>query len=89
MRPTPIPDDEIWEGSRRMVMAAPGGDLTDDRIRPLEVLVDDAGDGTPRFCARMVLEDGDLEKLQAGGTVWLAFYSCVIPFSADVKGPAE
>lgn len=89
MRPAPIPDDAIWEGARRMVIAPPDGDMTNTSIAPVEVLLDRAQDTSiPRISARCVLEEGDLEKLQAGGTVWVSFYgNQLMPFSVDVVGP--
>jgi hypothetical protein len=38
---------------------------------------------------RCELEDGDLEKLQAGGTVWLTFWGVMVPWSATVVEPKE
>jgi hypothetical protein len=73
MRPAPIP--------------APDGDLTNPDIAAVEMLVDPSVGGLPRFSARCVLEPGDLDKLAAGGHVWVSFYSHVVPFSVDVTGP--
>jgi hypothetical protein len=89
MRPTPIPDEAIWEGARRMVIAPPDGDLTSTDIAPVEALVDVGQDtGIPRISVRCVLEEGDLDKLKAGGTVWIGFYGGqLIPFCVDVVGP--
>lgn len=89
MRPAPIPDDAIWEGARRMVIAPPDGDLTSTHIAPVEVLLDVAQDSRmPRISARCVLEPGDLDKLRDGGTVWVSFYGTqLMPFSVDVVGP--
>ena len=87
MRPVPIPNEAIWEGATRRVYAAPDGDLTNEVIRPVEVLVDVAGDRTRRINAMCALEDGDLEKLAAGGHVWVSFYGVLVPFSVDVTGP--
>ncbi|HEV7651352.1 MAG TPA: hypothetical protein VGP26_24645 [Actinophytocola sp.] len=39
MRPAPIPDEAVWDGAQRMVVAAPDGDLTHSTIAPVEVLV--------------------------------------------------
>lgn len=87
MRPSPIPDDAIWDGARRVVFSAPDGDLTNSDIAPVEVLVDAEG-GVPRISARCVLEDGDLDKLARGGTVWVSFYGgSLMPFQVDVIGP--
>jgi hypothetical protein len=53
------------------------------------VLLDIAQDtGIPRISACCVLEDGDLEKLQVGGTVWVSFYGAqLVPFNVDVVDP--
>lgn len=89
MRPAPIPAEAVWPGARRVVFAAPDGDLTNPDIAPVEVVVDRCSDGvTPRFSTRCVLEPGDLDKLAAGGHVWVSFYGVVVPFSVDVTGPA-
>lgn len=90
MRPAPIPDDAIWDGAQRVIMSAPDGDLTNAHIPPVEVLVDSValgGRGGLRYSARCVLEPGDLEKLAAGGHVWVSFHGGVVPFSVDVTGP--
>lgn len=88
MRPAPIPDAEIWEGARRIVVGPPGNDLDSD-VAAVEVLLDQASIG-PRMSARCVLEDGDLDALTAGGTVWVSFYGGqLLPFSVDVQPPAQ
>lgn len=89
MRPAPIPDEAVWEGARRVVFTAPDGDLTSTEIAPVEVLVDQGGEtGICRVNVRCVLEPGDIEKLAAGGTVWLSIYGHQLPpFSLDVVGP--
>lgn len=87
MRPAAIPDSEIWAGARRIVMAPPDGDLTNDEIRPLEMLAE-VRDGVPIYSARCVVEPGDLETLQAGGAVWLSFYGGVAPFCLTVAEAA-
>lgn len=85
MRPTPIPDAEIWAGGERQVIAPPGGDLTDPNVRPVEALVDRSPDtGGLNLSVRCVLEDGDLEKLQAGGTIWITFWGAMVPWAATV-----
>lgn len=86
MRPAPIPDGEIWEGARRVVIGPPGNDL-DSGVAAVEVLVDQSSIG-PRMSARCVLEEGDLDVLAAGGTVWVSFYGGqLMPFSVDVQPP--
>lgn len=87
MRPAPIPDGEVWDGARRLVIGPPGNDL-DSGIAAVEVLVDQAAVG-PRISARCVLEPGDLDALTGGGTVWVSFYGQqLMPFSVDVLPPA-
>lgn len=87
MRPAPIPDGEVWDGARRIVIGPPGNDL-DSGVAAVEVLVDQASIG-PRVSARCVLEDGDLDALTAGGTVWVSFYGQqIMPFSVDVLPPS-
>lgn len=88
MRPIPIPDAAIWDGARRVVFAAPGGDLLDPNIAPVEALVDHSdATGTTRVSVMCQLEDGDLVKLAEGGHVWVSFYGGLPPFSVDVTGP--
>lgn len=72
MRPSPIPDDEIWEGSRRVVIGAPDGSL-DGPIRAAEVLIDVSQIGGCRISARITLDPGDLERLAAGEPFWVSF----------------
>jgi hypothetical protein len=84
MRPTPIPDAEVWEGAVRKVIAPPNGDLTDNTIAPVEALIDQSVIG-PRFSMRCELEGDDLERLQAGAVVWVSMYGEHLhPFSVDV-----
>lgn len=85
MRPTPIPDAEIWAGAVRQVIAPPGGDLTNPDIAPVEAIVDRSpSTGARTLSVRCVLEDGDLEKLQAGGTVWITFWGAMVPWAVTV-----
>lgn len=85
MRPTPIPDDEVPDGYRRIVMTAPDGDLTGE-IRPAEALVHAPGGGEQRiFSFRIVLEDGDLARLAAGEPFWLSFWGGVPPFDVGLR----
>lgn len=86
MRPAPIPDGEVWDGARRIVVGPPGNDLDSD-VAAVEVLLDGSSIG-PRMSARCVLEADDLELLTAGGTVWVSFYGGqLMPFSIDVQPP--
>jgi hypothetical protein len=89
MRPTPIPDTEVWEGATRKVLAAPDGDLANPDIAPVEALVDRSpSTGALNLSVRCVLEDDDLAKLIHGGTVWLTFWGGMVPWSASVVAPA-
>jgi hypothetical protein len=86
MRVAPIPDAEVWAGAQRIVMAPPDNDPTGE-IRACEMVAEIVL-GHPAYSARCVLEDGDLEKLQAGGNVWITFYGGVMPFSVNVAPAA-
>lgn len=86
MRPTAIPDDEIFAGHQRIVMGPPRGhDITSD-IRAVEMLA--GPDGVYR--ALIELEDGDLERLAAGEPFWVSFWGHVVPFDVamtEQEGP--
>ncbi|GAA2327476.1 hypothetical protein [Dactylosporangium salmoneum] len=85
MRPTPIPDREIWPGAHRVTFGPPEGDDS-GKIETVETLVDQGPDtGFTRVSVRCELEPGDVEELLAGGTVWVTFYGGgLMPFSLDV-----
>lgn len=88
MRATPIPDTEVWAGAIRKVFAAPDGDLTNPHIDPCETLVDcSPTTGALNISVRCLLEPGDLEKLQAGGVVWLTFWGSMVPWAVTVVEP--
>ncbi|WP_367128313.1 hypothetical protein [Saccharothrix sp. HUAS TT1] len=92
MRPTSIPAEAVWSGGKRVVLAAPDGDLTNPDIQPLEVIVDQVQIGDQavnRFNVRCALEPGDLEKLTAGGHVWVSLYGAMVPMCVDVTGPTS
>jgi hypothetical protein len=83
VRPTPIPDDEVFEGHERIVMGPPRGrDVTGD-IRAVEMLrgPDDV------YRARIALEPGDLERLAAGEPFWLSMWGHVVPFDVAMVEP--
>ena len=85
MRPTPIPDAEVWAGATRRVISPPGGDLTHPDIAPVEALVDQSpSTGVLNLSVRCELEEGDLEKLAAGGTVRVTFWGAMVPWAATV-----
>lgn len=79
MRPTPIPDDEVWPGHQRMVIGPPVGEPVHGEIRPVEMLVSIDG-RPPVFSARCVLDPGDLERLAAGEPFWISLWGHVVPF---------
>ena len=85
MRVTPIPDEAVWAGARRVVMSPPDGDLTGP-IRAVEAVVDvSPSTGVPVLSVRCALEPGDLERLAAGECMWVSFYGGGMPpFSVDV-----
>lgn len=104
MRPTPIPTDEIWENCTRVVMSAPDGDLLNEEIEPCEALkgiVEMSGGPVPFHAMRLMLDPGDIEKLQAGEPLWLvimipflppfsiAFLDQIQPESYDVEGDGD
>lgn len=85
MRAAPIPDQCIWAGAHRHVIAAPNGDLLDEHIRPVEALVEPDQHGVPLYSVRCILEPGDLAKLAEGGVVWITFWGAIVPFSTSVS----
>lgn len=90
MRPTPIPDAEVWEGAVRRVISPPDGDLTNPDIAPVEAVIDRSpSTGAVNLSVRMELEDDDLEKLAAGGMVWVTFWGHIVPFAVTVVEPAR
>lgn len=71
MRPSIIPDEEVWEGARRRIIAAPDGDLTGENgIEAVEALTSISEDGTPMFHVRIVLDDLDVARIQNGERVF-------------------
>lgn len=87
MRPTIIPEQLIPEGYERLVIAAPGGDLLDPDIAPVEAVVGPSGVRDARQVSlRFQLEPGDLERLIAGGQVWVTVLGQLPPIAMRV-GP--
>lgn len=87
MRPSTIPDSEVWEGAERITMGPPAGhDITGD-IRAVEMLARLDDQGRPVFSARIVLEEGDLEHLAGGGVFWVSFWGQVVPFDVAIVEP--
>lgn len=82
MRPVPIPDELVPDGCRRIVVGAPGGDLTDETVGAVEVV---AGVDPQMGLGQAVLlqlEDGDLDRLQDCGGLWLTLYTRQLPVFA-------
>lgn len=69
MRPTPIPEDEVWDGGRRLVIGPPDGDPTNTTIAAVEAIVDQDELGTS-FSMRMVLDDDDVARITAGQRIF-------------------
>ncbi len=80
MRPSIIPDEEVVAlGATRATIMPPHDDL-DSGISPVEVLRD-VVDGVDVIRIRLVPEDGDLARLEAGEPLWLTWYSSIlVPF---------
>lgn len=86
MRPIPIPDELVGPGTKRLVIAPPDGDLTNDKIRPVEALAAIVPEG---ICMTMLvaLDDNDLERLgeMRQPAVWLSMYTNQLPpFAVEV-----
>jgi hypothetical protein len=86
MRPTIIPEQLIPDGHKRIVVSPPDGDLMNPDIAPVEAVVSPLGAHTA-FSVRCMLEEGDIERLQAGGFVWLTFVGGRMPIFRVQVGP--
>jgi hypothetical protein len=64
MRPVPIPDPHVPPLARRVVVAAPDGDLTNDHIRPVEANLERTESG-PQYRILIELEHEDLTRWYA------------------------
>lgn len=85
MRPVPIPDELVWPGGRHRVIAPPDGDLTNPDIAPVDTIVDDHG-----IHLRLMLDDGDLEKLERNPHVWLTMHTNQLPvFAIGLEADAQ
>jgi len=84
--PTPIPDELIADGEHRRVFAAPDGDLLNEDIRPVEALISrDSSTDLAAIKVRLVLEDNEIDRLQAGKPVWLTMLGGLTPFDVQVE----
>jgi hypothetical protein len=85
VRPVPIPNERLWQGTRRLVVGPAGGDPTDDRIRAVEVLSEITDMGHV-FWALIALEPGDIERLQQDPHFWLSIFAPqLVPFNVDIE----
>ena len=74
MRPTPIEDGDVWEGTTRRVIGPPNGDL-DSGVAPVEVLTERRPEEGPMLHVRFVIEDDDVRRIIAGDRVfWLTLW---------------
>lgn len=90
MRPTPIPDAEIRPGGRRITLTPPDNGPAGIEVMPVDAVIQCAPEPAAHaISVRCVLEDGDLERLAAGGTIWLTFYGGMPPIAFAVRGPGE
>lgn len=85
MRPVPIPDRLVRANQIRQVIGAPGGDLLDAQVAPVEAVVENYS-GSPLLSVRIQLEGDDLARLVAGEHVWLRMWGHIVPFEVEV-GP--
>ncbi len=88
----PIPIDEDWgQQYRKLVMAAPNGDLTDESILPVEVMVGptqlNSGELINTFFMKIVLEPNDLELIAKGQDhFWLLIHGNRLqPFALAIE----
>lgn len=70
-----------------MVIAPPDGDLLHPTIAPVEALIQITEDHVPAYSVRMLFEDGDLERLQRGGRIWVTFMGHMVPFNLQTTDP--
>lgn len=70
MRPSPIPDEEVWIG-KRIPIAPPGGNWLDPDVSGIEALIEVGGGLVNRYHVRLIPEEGDLAHLERGDPLWL------------------
>lgn len=90
MRAIPIEPEWVVPGARRVVIAAPNGDLTDPDIPPLEVvLAIDVTDGTVSLSSIWVPDDEERAAIAAGGVVVLTVGGAEHPVVAMTATTAD
>lgn len=84
MRPTPIPDSEVYVGER-VTIAPPGGDFLDPEVSAVEALVERGTEDSQgrarvnRYNLRLVPESDDLARLNRGDPLWLSINCPQLP----------
>lgn len=75
MKPSPIPEAEMFPGHQLVTFRAPEGLTTSAEVHPVEVQAAyDDEMGMDMFRVRVELEPGDAERLAAGEPMWLTFW---------------
>lgn len=71
MNPTSIPDEEIFEGHKRIVIGPPPGHDPTGDIRSIEALVANTPGMGTCFRTRWVPTEREVERLAAGEPIWV------------------
>jgi hypothetical protein len=72
VRPTPIPDDEVWPSAIRKTIGPP---VRSEDISPVEVLIEMDPEHGPVFRVRCEIEPADVERIAAGKRIfWLSWW---------------
>jgi len=82
VRPTPIPDDDIYAGEQRHTLGAPRGMEAD--VAPVECVLtslDLGGRSIPAYRFRVEVPPEEAARLAAGEPFWLTFWGQVPPFA--------
>lgn len=89
MRPIPIPDTHPrWHPSAlTKVLAAPNGNLMDDHIRPVEVIIDAKEETGPCFRVLWALDEAERHAIAEGGVIELIVMANGLPPHAMVVYP--
>lgn len=85
MRPVPIPDHLVTVHQKRVVVGAPGGDLLNSQVAPVEAVVEHFVGDAPMLSVRLQLEEGDLDSLRANPHIWLRFWGHMVPFEVECE----
>lgn len=91
MRPIPIPDDDVWEGGRRVAVGPPTMEDI-DALFTVDAVIDivklQHGEDlmeAPRYNMKIVLETGDLEALAKDPHFWLSIITTrLTPFNVGI-----